>query len=65
MDVEGQGIWTRMGVRAGFLGGTRDKESTCQYRRHKKHVFDPWVGKIPWRRVWQSLQFSCLENPMD
>ena len=20
---------------------------------HKKHGFDPWVGKIPWRRAWQ------------
>ena len=26
------------------------KESTCQCRRHR---FDPWVGKIPWRREWQ------------
>ena len=23
------------------------KESSCQYRRHG---FDPWIGKIPWRR---------------
>ena len=27
--------------------------------------FDPWIGKIPWRRKWQPLQYSCLENPMD
>ena len=27
-----------------------DKESTCQCRRLR---FDPWVGKIPWRRKWQ------------
>ena len=28
--------------------------------------FDPWVGKIPWRREWSySLQYSGLENPMD
>ena len=26
------------------------KESTCQSRRYG---FDPWVGKIPWRRKWQ------------
>ena len=78
------------------------KESACQCRRLG---FNPWVGKIPWRRVWQltlvfwgfpggsdskasacnvgdlcsipglgrspgegngnSLQHSCLENPMD
>ena len=29
------------------------KESTCQCRRCKRHRFDPWVGKIPWRRKWQ------------
>ena len=27
--------------------------------------FDPWVGKIPWRRKWQPTQYSCLESPMD
>ena len=26
------------------------KGSTCQCRRHK---FNPWVRKIPWRRKWQ------------
>ena len=26
------------------------KEPTCQCRRGK---FDPWVGKIPWKRKWQ------------
>ena len=30
-----------------FPVGTSGKELTCQYRRHKRHVFDPWVGKIP------------------
>ena len=30
-----------------------DKESTCQGRRHERGGFDPWVGKIPWRRKWQ------------
>ena len=29
------------------------KEPTCQCRRQKRCRFDPWVGKIPWRRVWQ------------
>ena len=37
----------------GFSGGTSGKEPTCEYRRHKKCKFDPKVGKIPWRRVWQ------------
>ena len=30
-----------------------DKESACQCRRHKRRGFNPWVGKIPWRRKWQ------------
>ena len=29
----------------------RSKESARQCRRH---WFNPWVGKIPWRRKWQS-----------
>ena len=29
------------------------KESACQCRKHKRHGFNPWVGKIPWRRKWQ------------
>ena len=27
--------------------------------------FNPWVGKIPWRREWYPLQYSGLENSMD
>ena len=38
----------------GFPGGASGKEPTCQCRRHKRQGFDPWVGKIPWRRTWQS-----------
>ena len=30
------------------------KESTSQCRRHRRCRFDPWVGKIPWKRKWQS-----------
>ena len=37
----------------GFPGNASDKEPTCQCRRCKRHVFDPRVKKIPWRRAWQ------------
>ena len=37
----------------GFPGGTSGKEPACQSRRHKRCGFDPWVGKIPWRKAWQ------------
>ena len=36
-----------------FPGGISGKEPTCQCRRHKRHRFNPWVGKVPWRRKWQ------------
>ena len=36
------------------------KESTCQCRRHRRHEFDPWVGKIPWRRKWQPTPVFLL-----
>ena len=29
------------------------KELTCQCRKHRRCVFSPGVGKIPWRRKWQ------------
>ena len=34
-------------------GGASGKEPACHRRRHKRHEFDPWVGKIPWRNAWQ------------
>ena len=37
------------------------KESACQCRRHG---FNSWLRKIPWRK-WQPLLYSCLGNPMD
>ena len=39
----------------GFPVGASSKEPTCQCRRHRRHRFDPWVGKIPWRRTWQPI----------
>ena len=30
------------------------KKSACQSKKCRRHPLDPWVGKIPWRRKWQS-----------
>ena len=30
-----------------------NKEPAYWCRRHKRHGFNRWVGKIPWRRGWQ------------
>ena len=38
----------------GFPGDAGGKEPTCQCRRCKRRRFNPCVGKIPWRRAWQS-----------
>ena len=46
--------WQIEREKVGFLGGTSDKESTCQCRKLKRCWFNPWVGKISWRRKWQS-----------
>ena len=34
----------------GFLGGSDCKESAWNAGDPR---FDPWVGKIPWKRAWQ------------
>ena len=44
----GQINWN-MGLPRWFSG----KESTCQLKRCQRCSFNPWVGKIPWRRKWQ------------
>ena len=54
-----------LGNSEGFPGSPSGKEPTCQCRRRKRRGFDPWVGKIPWRRAWQPTPDSCLENPLD
>ena len=48
----------------GFLGGVIGKGLVCQFRRHERLGFDPWVEKIPWRRAWQPTP-GFLENSMD
>ena len=40
------------------------KESAWQWRRYRKREFDPWIGKISWRRKWQPTSV-LLEDPMD
>ena len=48
--------WTNfiyLSIDRDFLGGASDKELACQCKKHKRRRFDPWVGKVPWRRAWQ------------
>ena len=41
-----------MAVWAGLTNSCEKKRGEKQ-RRSKRLGFDPWVGKIPWRRKWQ------------
>ena len=36
----------------GLPGGANGKEPTCQ-GGDKRPEFNPWFGKIPWRKAWQ------------
>ena len=36
-----------------FPGGASGTEPSCQYGKHKRPRFHPWVKKIPWRRAQQ------------
>jgi len=40
-------------VYRGIPAGASSIERSCQCKRHRRHGFSPWVGKIPWRRTWQ------------
>ena len=45
--------------------GNTGQGDTCKSRRHKRHKFNPWVRKIPWRRTWTHTQLFLLEESMD
>ena len=55
-------IYKKKKKKKGFPGGTSVKEYACQHRRCKRFRFDPWVGKIPWRRAWQSTPVFLPEE---
>ena len=53
------------GYMLGFPGGASGKENACQCRRHKRCGLDAWVGRITKEGHSNTLQYSCLDNPMD
>ena len=59
---------TNFGQPDGDIGLPRwlsGKKVSLKCWRLRKHEFDSWVGKIPWRRKWQLTPIFLLENPMD
>ena len=54
-------VYTPRGASQVALGVKNPPASAVDIR----HVFDPWVEKIPWRRAQQPIRVFLLENPMD
>ena len=50
-----------VGLLWGLPWWPRGKESACQGRKRR---FSPWVGKIPWRRAWQSTPVFLSEESL-
>ena len=64
-----QGQWAQLRrarihytTRDGLPSGLSGKESAYQCKRHR---FDPWVRKIPWRSKWQPIPIFLPGKPMD
>ena len=49
----------------GFPVGTSGKEPTCQCRRHRDVGFIPGPRRPHGVGYGNTLQYRCLENPMD
>ena len=47
----------------GFTGGVSHEQPACQCRRRKRHRFNPWVRKIPWRRARQPTPVFLSGEP--
>ena len=47
-----------------WLSGKKKKYPPAMQEMLRKLGFDPWVGKIPWRRTIHS-SILAKENPMD
>ena len=54
-DIFSFEMMTYMQLSGVFPGGTSGRETACQCMTRKRCGFSPWVGKIPWRRAWQSI----------
>ena len=48
-----------------YPGGSSGKEPACQCRRHKRCKFSSGSRRSPGEGNGYSLQYPCLENPMD
>ena len=64
-SMDSTGVLCMPAVYKGFPGGSSGKEPASLWRRHKRWGFNPWLGKIPWSRQGNLLQYFSLENLMN
>ena len=49
----------------GFPSNSAVKNLPAMQETCRRHGFDSWVGKIPWRRNWPLGPVFLLKNPKD
>ena len=49
-EESSSGVWRGISLLLRLPRWRSGKESTCQCKRLKSRGFDPWIGKIHWRR---------------
>ena len=58
-----RGRYSNVPPQVRFPGGTSGKETACRCRTQKRQRFDPWVGKIRWRRAEQPTSVFLPGEP--
>ena len=58
-------FYSHISSSTGFPRGSAGKEPAMREPAMRETWFNPRVGRIPWKRAWHPLQYSCLENPHD
>ena len=53
-------LWPHLQLHVGFPSGSVVMQQCGSHRRCR---FDPWVGRIPWRRKWQNTPVFLPEIP--
>ena len=58
-NIRSKNLFFSFGLHSGLHWWFSGKEPTCQCRRHR---FDPWARKIPWRKKWQPTPVFLSEK---
>ena len=61
--IQGAGLGQRRGT--GCRASSQVAQGMDSTRQCKRHGFNPWVGKNPWRRKWQPTPVFLPKNSID